>query len=242
METNPKFPTGFSTMTSSIEFADNYNNWILSKVKSYTGRNILEVGTGQGNFKKYLSVSNKNYYSIDLDKYVIERARERDPSGNYFEADISNSKTLKILGDLKFDLIIIINVLEHIKNDSITIENLINLLNKNGVLFIFVPAFQFLYNDLDHLAGHIKRYRKSSMAEIISKREVSILKLEYFNPIGGIGWYLNKLIKHNDLDDKSTNSQMRIFDKYIIPFSKFLNIFTSNFFGQSLITILRKND
>ena len=62
-----KSPTGFSTMTSSIEYVDNYNSWILDEFQPYLGKDILEIGTGQGNFKRLLFNIYSNYVSIDID-------------------------------------------------------------------------------------------------------------------------------------------------------------------------------
>ena len=72
--------TGFDTMASAMEFVDNYNNWILGKFSPYMGKNFLEIGTGQGNFKKMLEPRSSSYVSIDIDKQVIDRAQLRDPS------------------------------------------------------------------------------------------------------------------------------------------------------------------
>lgn len=109
-----------------------------------------------------------------------------------------------------------------------------------GNLLIFVPAFPFLYNSMDQLAGHFMRYTKASLQKIVNPVNSIIMKMEYFNAIGGVGWYLNKLIKHNDLNSKALNAQMKFFDKIIVPFSKRLNPITKNIFGQSILMVINK--
>jgi SAM-dependent methyltransferase len=236
---NKTEPRGFSTMTSSIEFADNYNRWIASKIIPYIKKSLLEVGTGQGNFKKFLDNYVEEYYSIDIDKNVVERARKRDPKGNYFQADITNFEQIKKL-NRDFDLIILLNVLEHIKDDLGALKNLLKILEKDGYLFVFVPAFLTLYNDLDRLAGHYTRYRIEDFYKLADNLNAQIVEYEYFNPIGGIGWYFNKFVRHNDLDSKSANKQMQVFDKYVVPVSKTINPLSKRIFGQSLIIVLQK--
>ena len=59
--------TGFKTMANSIEFADNYSRWIVSKIRPYIKNSILEVGTGQGNYKVIYDQYADEYYYIDID-------------------------------------------------------------------------------------------------------------------------------------------------------------------------------
>ena len=56
-------------MNSSIEFIDNYNRWMIEYLKPYLGERLLEVGTGQGNFRKYFPGIDR-YISIDIDAEV----------------------------------------------------------------------------------------------------------------------------------------------------------------------------
>lgn len=234
-------PTGFNTMTSAIEFADNYNNWILRKISKYIGKsNILEIGTGQGNFKKYFKNNFSSYISIDIDQNVIDRAKERDPDGEYYCLDIASDNQFNILSIKEINTIICFNVLEHIKEDRKAIMNMSQILSSNGHILLFVPAFMGLFNDMDRLAGHFKRYTKKSIFKLIDSTNIEIVSVEYFNPIGGIGWFFNKFLKHKSLDSNSLNSQVKFFDKYVIPFSRIINPLTKRFFGQSLICVLKK--
>ena len=116
-----------------------------------------------------------------------------------------------------------------------------NALSTGGHLLILVPALQQLYGDLDRLAGHYRRYHKSSMLKACGGAPIEILKLCYFNPIGGLAWWVNSLARHESLDDGAVNAQIRIFDKYVLPASRLIDPLTREFFGQSLICIARKS-
>jgi SAM-dependent methyltransferase len=235
--------SGFETMAESMEFADNYNNWILHDFKKYMGTSLLEIGTGQGNFKKYVSGSVKSYASIDIDDDVIKRAKERDPQGNYIVADISAADFKEKVKDLKLSSIICLNVLEHVPDHKAGLNYMLDSLEKGGHLLLFVPSFKGLYNDLDRLAGHLRRYKKKDVLELISNRnDIEIIRNEYFNPVGGFGWWLNKFKKHETINSKNVNKQVLFFDKYVVPFSKFFNFFTKPFFGQSLYCIIKKKN
>ena len=233
--------TGFSTMASSIEFADNYNTWILEKFSPYISRNVLEVGTGQGNFKRYLAKYPIDYYmSMDIDAEVIERAKARNPEGNYIVADASADHFAELF-DRKYEAILMCNVLEHIEDHEKAVRNLLSILSSEGHLLLFVPALPMLYNDMDSMAGHWRRYYRSDLRKIIEKTGGKLIMNEYFNPIGGLGWWANKFMKHKDLDSPTINSQVRFFDKNIVPISKIINPITKSFFGQSLIVVIGKS-
>ncbi len=233
--------SGFETMADSMEFANNYNNWILSKFLPYTGNTLLEIGTGQGNFKKYLEANVKTYVSLDIDEKVIERAKERDPEGIYEVADISTPDILKLKTKYKFNSVICVNVLEHVPDHKAGLNNMLELLEPGGHLLLYVPSFMHLYNDLDKLAGHLRRYKKNQIKELLNNSDdYQIVINEYFNPVGAFGWWVNKFKTHKNINSKNVNSQVLIFDKYVVPFSKFFNPLFKSFWGQSLYCVIQK--
>lgn len=228
-------------MASAMEFVDNYNTWILDKFRPYMGKNFLEIGTGQGNFKKMLSGFSQKYVSIDIDEKVISRAKERDPSGIYEVVDVSSPGFVAALAHHKIDTIIFINVIEHIPDHKSALNNAVNLLEKGGHVLLFTPAFMYLYNDLDRLAGHIRRYRKRDINNLLKQNvNCEVVFNEYFNPIGAFGWWVNRFRTHTNIDSKNVNKQVLFFDRYILPFSRALNPVFKTFFGQSVYCVIKK--
>jgi predicted SAM-dependent methyltransferase len=65
--------------------------------------------------------------------------------------------------DEKFDVIIASDCLEHLKEDEKALKNWYELLNKNGVAFIFVPAFMSLWSYHDEYNMHYRRYTNSEL-------------------------------------------------------------------------------
>lgn len=139
--------------------AVNYNKFIFDKFSSYIYGNVLEFGAGTGNFS--LMIKNKCEYLdiIDEKDKSISFLRERlkfEKNINITQSDIENIRKVK----KKFDAIVLLNVLEHIKEDDSAIETLLSLLNSDGTLIIQVPSFNFLYSDFDRSVGHYRRYKK----------------------------------------------------------------------------------
>ena len=234
-------PSGFATMAESMEFADNYNRWIVDVFSAYRGKRVLEIGTGQGNFKKYFLKDVELYVSVDIDKEVIRRASLRDPDGLYQVADIADNAFAAQLGVYQVDTILCVNVLEHVSDHQKAFDNLMSVLTPGGSLLLLVPAFMHLYNDLDKLAGHHRRYTKAmGIALSLSNKNCEIVGMEYFNPLSAAGWWMNKFVSHKNINSSNVNSQVKLFDKYLMPVSRMLNPFFKRFWGQSLIAVYKR--
>jgi SAM-dependent methyltransferase len=231
--------TGEDTYSSAIATAHRYMDWMLSPFRPHLRGNIVEVGIGHGSYFETLAVLG-SYTGIDIDERSIEGARKRYPNGRFAKADILQPSFLDALMPDKADSIVAINVLEHIEDDEAAIKNLIEALKPGGMLLISVPALKGLYNDLDRLAGHYRRYCRKDFEHILSALPVRVEKLCYFNPIGGLGWWANRFRRHASLNSDEVNGQIVLFEKYILPISRLLDPLTRRFFGQSLICIARR--
>ena len=126
-------------------------------------------------------------------------------------------------------------------NDNEAVANLLKALHRGGHLLLFVPAFQSLYSPLDRLAGHHRRYRRRELAQLVPPEMGQIVRNEYFNPVGGFGWWINKFMPYNSLNDSAVNTQVRLFDQYVLPVSRCLNPLTRSIFGQSIVCAVRRS-
>jgi SAM-dependent methyltransferase len=231
--------SGAETYSSAMATAYRYMDWVLSPFKPYVHGDVVEVGIGHGSYYEALR-SHCRYVGIDIDAASVEEARKRFPEGTFAQVDILEPRFLRDLLPGKADGIVSFNVLEHIEDDTAAIRNLTDALKPGGVLMTNVPAHMALYNDMDRLAGHHRRYNKAMFLERLRGLPLTVEKINYFNPIGGLGWWVNKFRRHTSLNDESVNSQIVIFEKYVLPFSRALDPVTRRFFGQSLICVARR--
>jgi SAM-dependent methyltransferase len=229
----------FSSMSSEIGNANNYASWIVEVFRPHMGGRILEVGVGYGNYKALLPASKKHMF-VDIDASAIDNAKSKYPDENFLHGNIAEPETVAKLQSEQFDTVICFNVLEHIEDDSQAIGNMLSILQPGGKLLLFVPAFPALYSEMDRFAGHFRRYTSSSLRQAVAVWSGDIVEMSYFNPIGGLGWWLNKFVSHKSLDDASVNRQIILFDKYVLPFSRILNRVTKSLFGQSLVCVIQK--
>jgi SAM-dependent methyltransferase len=180
------------------------------------------------------------YLGIDLDEESVAAARATFPARRFERCNILDRSRLHALLPEGADAVVSINVLEHIEDDATAIVNLVDVIRPGGHLLLSVPALMMLYNDLDRLAGHCRRYSTARLRALLAGQPLNIVQLRYFNPIGGFGWWLNSLKRHDSLNSDGINGQIRLFDQYIVPVSKALDPLFRSFFGQSITCIARR--
>ena len=198
-----------------------YNNWLFSIIKPKLRGEILEVGSGIGNFTGLLS-KESNITAIDLEKKYIKKLKSKFKKAvDIGFGDIEKGKYF--FKDKKFDTVVAINVLEHIKDDFLALDNIYKLLNKGGKLIIIVPAHMFLYSNFDENIGHFRRYSLASLRNHLNNSGFSIRTLKYLNIWSAVGWFLwMKLLRNK----KMPNSPVLIFDRLgrlLLFFERYLN-------------------
>ena len=168
-------------VTERFDSANFHIKYCLKFMNKYLKGNILEVGAGCGSFTKHYQ--NKEITSItltELDQTNILNLNKKFDSNKKIKIIRKNIDQI----EEKFDVIIYLHVLEHIKHDQNEINEASKRLNKNGVLIIMVPAHQKMYSNLDRAVGHFRRYETDFFKEINLKVENNILKIEISeNPI-----------------------------------------------------------
>ncbi len=232
-------PSGMATISASMEGARNYARWILHEFTPYVGTRVMEVGLARANYLP-LSTQVEDYLGVDIDPDVVAWCAQRYPAADLLASDISAPEFVARIGARRFDTVLCVNVLEHIPDDSAAISHLLGVLRKDGRLLLFVPAFQFLYTDLDRLAGHVRRYTCARLVQALPRDQVVVEKLEYFNPLGALGWWAQRLVRHASLESAGVSRQVHVFDRYMVPVSRRVNRITKGWFGQSVICVARK--
>lgn len=218
--------------------AVNYHNWIWQRIKSFCGNRVLEVGAGLGMFTEKLKNDRELVISSELDKNLLGFLRDQYGSSEnvkVVEWDAGDQNNIESWWDP--DTIACINVLEHIENDRQVLATFSKMLKSGNNLILFVPAFPALYGTIDRLGGHYRRYSKRDLIGKVKQAGFRIKKMEYFNSIGLICWFLvNRIFKL-----KGNNpSSVRFYDKFVVPILAFVEARFTIPFGQSLLVICER--
>tara|TARA_B100000900_G_scaffold385181_1_gene374642 strand:+ start:233 stop:913 length:681 start_codon:yes stop_codon:yes gene_type:complete len=209
-----------------------WRKYIYFLVKKYIKNGLLEVGAGIGSFTKNYKNDLKNITLTELDKQNIKRLKKRFKGS---KIKIETKLTSKLNG--KFNSILYMNVLEHIKNDKKEINISLNKLNKKGYLIILVPAHNELYTKFDKEIGHFRRY-KVNFFKKLKLKNAKIVKLQYLDCLGYFLYYLNKIFYKNEIYPSKT--KIFIWDKFFTPLTFFFDRFLNYRFGKNVLCIIEK--
>lgn len=218
----------------SMSQAQWYNQWTKNHFERYLSGEILEIGCGIGNFSKYLSKYG-NLTAIDINEEYLKMAKKRI----FGQAEVGFGDIERgeyFFNNRKFNCVVCINVLEHIKDDVKAIRNIHKLLTPGGFLIILVPAHRFLYNSIDKSIGHFRRYEKREFEKILIDNGMEVLRIKSLNFLGIIGWFMaGKLFREKQVSEM----KIKIFN-LVSP----IFLLTENLFelpiGTSILTIARK--
>jgi SAM-dependent methyltransferase len=139
---------------------------------------ILDVGCSSGIFLKdleHLGFNINNLYGIDISQKAIQNCRNNGIQ-NAFVMDAQNINLSE-----EFDFIVASDCLEHLEDDLKAIHNWKQLLKIEGIMYVFVPAFQSLWSYHDEVNRHYRRYTKNELKTKLSSAELVILKSSYWN-------------------------------------------------------------
>lgn len=138
---------------------------------------ILEAGCGSGGNLSLLSEYGtlRAFEPNDTARDMANRRNLMQVEKGALPSDIPFSE--------KFDLIVLLDVLEHIEDDRATLERLQKHLKSEGRILLTVPAFQFLWSGHDVSAHHQRRYTFGDLREKLQKVGFSVEYGTYFNTV-----------------------------------------------------------
>src|ERR1700682_4138587 len=135
---------------------------------------VADFGCGLGTFLTYLEKKN-----------IFQASRMRGIDVAFSNPTQSLDGTVQILPtwprDILFDLILMMDVLEHIEDDATILNETARHLAPGGHIFITVPAFQWMFSAHDRFLGHYRRYTEHSLCALINRcHDLEIVKVHYY--------------------------------------------------------------
>jgi SAM-dependent methyltransferase len=157
----------------------NYIHKLLHLEKlPHTNLNILNVGCGPGRSSEYLSKFGR-VTSIEYDKFCCEFASEK--TGLEI---INGSITALPFKNNTFDLVCAFDVIEHVEDDQLAVNELKRVTKNNALVLITVPAFMSLWSHHDVINHHFKRYKIKEVNQLFdSTNDGNKVFDTYFNTL-----------------------------------------------------------
>lgn len=156
----------------------------------------LDIGAAGGGNTRVLRAHGWQALALEYAESAagIARARGLD----VLRADARN---LPVRSDT-CDLVTAFDVLEHIEEDYLAAAEIARVLRRGGTALIAVPCDMALWSAHDEAVGHVRRYSRATLAEVIQKAGFAIERMWSWNVLlrPAVAWR-RRSSAGSDLDD-----------------------------------------
>jgi ubiquinone/menaquinone biosynthesis C-methylase UbiE len=164
--------------------------------KPFVKGKLLEIGCGEGRGVEILMPLVDEYLGLDKIEEVIDTLKKKFPHAKFRQAVIP---PLSEIEDNSFDTIVSFQVIEHIKNDRLFLEEIHRVLKPGGTAIISTPNIR---HTLSRNPWHIREYTSKQLEDLCK----TIFKRVQPMGIGGNA----KVWEYHEANRKSVNKIMRI--------------------------------
>ncbi len=219
---------------------------ILDTLRRFRGSSrgtLLDVGLGTGRNARAFLASGFAVEGLEFSSEAIAFTRTTLPDLPI----VQDSFPSPSVPQNKYEVITLLDVLEHIDDDVAALRAARAALVPGGTLLITVPAFQFLWTPHDELAHHKRRYRRSELRNKIKQAGLEPQFVSYFNFFLFLPIAIVRLLslafrrKSEESDFSRTPAFLNSFFAWMLGFERFLLRHTSLPFGVSIIAVAKRS-
>jgi SAM-dependent methyltransferase len=139
---------------------------------------VIEVGCGTGHNLEMLGQFGR-LDACELD--AVARGMASDRLGRpVLEARLPDLSMFPMAG---YDLVALLDVLEHVPDDVESLKAIRMLLRPGGALLLTVPANKWMWTAHDVAHHHFRRYSRRHLARVIREAGFEVQLLSYFNTL-----------------------------------------------------------
>lgn len=153
-------------------------NRAISKLALPEDAEILEAGCGTGGNLPMLRRHGR-VYAMELNEVARSLASDRG---------LAKIQPGRLPDDIpfasrSFDLIVLLDVLEHLDEDVASLRALRSRLKPDGWLLVTVPAYAFLWSQHDVANHHKRRYVMRGLRRVVKRAGYDVRYVSYFNTV-----------------------------------------------------------
>ena len=162
---------------------------------------ILEIGCGTGHNLEMLQRFGRAD-GIEIDPAAREMAERRlgRPIGS------APLPALTGVEDGGYDMVAILDVLEHVEEDRAALESIAGKLKPGGKILITVPAHPWMWSAHDVVNHHKRRYTRKSLRKVVADAGLKLDTMSWFNsllfPLAAAARLVGRVTGKEDSDDK----------------------------------------
>ncbi len=190
-----------SHILASLCKVSRFNLWMGQTLAPYIGQRVLEIGAGIGTLTSEF-IPREHYLASDINQSYLaflESYRAGKPYLSVQRIDAAVSADFAEFEE-QFDTALMINVLEHVPDEQVALDNIRYSLRPGGRAVILVPQHPALYGSLDLALEHRERYTRSSLREGLERAGFRVERIFDFNRFSVPGWWFNgKVLRRKTL-------------------------------------------
>lgn len=146
-----------------------------------------------------------------------------------------------------FDVVLALDILEHLDDDVAGVGEMTRLLKPGGLLLLTVPAFPSLWGVQDVVSQHRRRYTRKTLSRLFAKALLPQPRITYFNtflfpPIATVRWGRQVIGAADNAQGDFAGSRPGLLNNFlegVFAFERHLVGRASLPFGVSLLATLR---
>lgn len=148
---------------------------VIADLALPAGASIADLGCGTGGNLPMLARFGR-VTAVELSSTAAARARARGVA-----EVIAAPAEATGLPDAAFDLVTLLDVLEHLDDDRAGLAEVARLLRPGGRLVLTVPAFMLLWSAHDEALDHRRRYRLRPLVALLGEAGLTVDLATYYN-------------------------------------------------------------
>jgi 2-polyprenyl-3-methyl-5-hydroxy-6-metoxy-1,4-benzoquinol methylase len=138
---------------------------------------VLDIGCGDGFVSRELHKTGHFYSITGVDTYLSSQQVAELSSRC---AEINYYNDYRQLPKKHYDLILMLDVIEHIENDVEFVFEIVNkYLSAEGCVLVTAPAFQSLYGSHDRFLKHYRRYGRKQLLGVLEANNLDCILSGY---------------------------------------------------------------
>lgn len=216
--------------------ARNWKRYWSDVIAPFVGGRVLDVGAGLGATADVFSARKdiEAWTCLEPDARFAAHLAKRIASGELPARTRARCGTIRDFGLIdRFDTILYIDVLEHIRDDRGELAWAAERLAEGGYLVVLSPAHPFLYSPFDAAIGHERRYTRATLCEA-APEGLRRVRLHYLDVVGLAASLGNRLVLRSAMPN---TAQVAAWDRLLVPLSRRLDPWLGFRAGKSVLGI-----